>query len=563
MKYFLSILVLYLIGSFCKAQSQQELLYSTYIGGESTDLIYKITSGTNENIYTVGSTLSLNNISSPGAYQEAYGGGSNDGFIFAFDSDYNLLWSTYFGGEEGDVITSVTELSDQSIVVAGYTSSLNNISTVGSQQENNGGYIDAFISKLSSNGDMIWSSYFGGDFGEQAYSLVSDSFDNIYVVGSTGSDSLATESVYQDSIGGLSDGFITKYNSDGELQWTTYYGGEGFDYFVDATINNGNELCLVGFTQSSNNISSIDAYQVDYQGEWDTFITKFDLNGNRLWGSYFGGSGYDEPYCISTDENNNIIISGYTESENSIATPGAHKTVNENDAFLASFTSEGLINWGTYFGGEGLEDLNNTTTIIGSDIYFSGRTSSNDGITLGLPYQSESAIPDVPDYYNFPDMYLVKFNSSGEQVWGTYYGADEKDAAYSICILDSNTLAIAGLTKSTEGLVTDDAFQSNFAGLTDGIFAVFDVDIEVGIEEYNRKTLSIYPNPSNDYLIIDLPDAIEVIGKIEIYTMDGKLKYTTDSYSSGSILWLNLNSGLYMLCFYDGNEMYYGKFIVQ
>ena len=83
-------------------------------------------------------------------------------------------------------------------------------------------------------------------------------------------------------------------------------------------------------------------------------IVKFDPNGNRLWGTYYGGLNYNEITDVKIDSQNNIVLCGITHAETNISTVGAHKTnlTGISDAFLVKFNAIGTRLWGTYFGGQ-------------------------------------------------------------------------------------------------------------------------------------------------------------------------------------------------------------------
>jgi len=88
------------------SQTEQELIFASYYGGIEGELVFDIDKSENGNIYIVGVTSSSSDIATVGSHQENLNG-INDGFILALDSNYSVLWSTYFGGEEQETIYSV------------------------------------------------------------------------------------------------------------------------------------------------------------------------------------------------------------------------------------------------------------------------------------------------------------------------------------------------------------------------------------------------------------------------------------------------------------------------
>lgn len=135
--------------------------------------------------------------------------------------------------------------------------------------------------------------------------------------------------------------------------WATYYGGADQDAGYKISTDASGNVYMTGQTSSATGIATAGAFQNTYGGGVDAYLVKFDGAGNRLWATYYGGSGADFGYGVKTDAAGNIYLTGYTESTSGIATVGAHQTVygGSNDAFLVKFDSNGNRLWGTYYGG--------------------------------------------------------------------------------------------------------------------------------------------------------------------------------------------------------------------
>jgi hypothetical protein len=147
-------------------------------------------------------------------------------------------------------------------------------------------------------------------------------------------------------------------------------------------------------------ISTIGAHQSAYGGGYsDGFLVKFDSNGLRQWGTYYGGSLLDVSFSCATDASGNVYMSGNTQSSAGIATSGAHQTT-VNDAFLVSFNSSGVRQSGTYYGG--IRTV--CTTDASGNVYMTGYTQSNSGIATAGAHQTAKGNSG----YN--DAFLVKFS---------------------------------------------------------------------------------------------------------------------------------------------------------
>ncbi|SEJ50563.1 Por secretion system C-terminal sorting domain-containing protein [Dyadobacter sp. SG02] len=144
-----------------------------------------------------------------------------------------------------------------------------------------------------------------------------------------------------------------------------------------------------------------------------------DPSPNLEWATYYGGSGADEITAIDTDESGNIYAVGYTNSSNNIASGGAYQGsfVGENDFFIAKFNSAGVRQWSTYYGGDE-SDQAYGITIRNGQVYMGGHTKSEG---LATPGAHQAAANLITNEAEIP--FLARFDANtGARVWATYYG---------------------------------------------------------------------------------------------------------------------------------------------
>jgi len=301
---------------------------------------------------------------------------------------------------------------------------------------------------------LMWGTYYGGSGDDYCYSLATDVDGNVYIAGATSSSStIATSDAHQVSLSGLKEAFIVKFNKEGMRQWGTYYGGSGIDDGRGVTVDFGGYVYLCGTTNSMDAISTSGAHQSTLGGGYDAFLAKFNSNGFRLWSSYFGGSGADYGFSITTDVDGNVYLSGETGSTDGIATFDGFQTFlgGSKDAFLAKFSSGGTFKWGTYFGGIATETGRSIVTDSSGNIYLAGFTSSVDGIALFDAHQA--------NFGGGVDAFLVKFNNKGEYQWGTYYGGAEFDFGRAVAVDGDGNIYLAGDTYSTNSIATVGSYK--------------------------------------------------------------------------------------------------------
>ena len=231
------------------------LFFSTYLGGSGDDYGYGIATDTSGNAYVTGSTASTN-FPTQNPYQGSLGGGGNvDAFITKLSfsgSTLSLAYSTYLGGTAYDEGNGIAIDTSGNAYITGYTLS-NDFPTQNPYQDTRSNSYDAFITKLSADGNSLsYSTYLGGTGSDQGYGIAIDTAGNAYVTGSTGSNDFPTQNPYQ-AYGTSTDAFVTKLSfSDPtlSLSYSTYLGGTGSDQGYGIAIDTAGNAYVTGSTAS-------------------------------------------------------------------------------------------------------------------------------------------------------------------------------------------------------------------------------------------------------------------------------------------------------------------------
>ncbi len=142
---------------------------------------------------------------------------------------------------------------------------------------------------------------------------------------------------------------------------------------------------MQGYTESDNNISTPGSYQSSRAGENDLFLARFDADGNRLWGTYYGGPAEDLARVITLDNVHRPVLCGVSMSTTGIATLGAVQANNAggDDMVVARFTPSGQLDWATYYGGSGDERGLGIAVDVFGNLLISGTTRSTGIATPG------------------------------------------------------------------------------------------------------------------------------------------------------------------------------------
>jgi hypothetical protein len=447
--------------------------WGTYYGGTGTDIGASCATDASGNVYLAGYTNSTTEIATTGAHQTTYGGGSYDAFLVKFNSSGVRQWGTYYGGTGTDIGTSCATDASGNVYLAGYTNSTTEIATTGAYQTTyGGGSYDAFLVKFNSSGVRQWGTYYGGTQNDVSYSCATDASGNVYLAGYTNSTTeIATTGAHQTTYGGGSDdAFLVKFNSSGVRQWGTYYGGTGLEIGASCATDASGNVYLAGRTNSTTEIATTGAHQTTISGPYDAFLVKFNSSGVRQWGTYYGGTGLDIGASCATDASGNVYLAGYTNSTTEIATTGAHQTT-----YGGGYDDAFLVK----FNSSGVRQWGTYYGGTVTDIGLSCATDASGNVYLAGYTNSTTEIATTGAHQTTYgggsyDAFLVKFNSSGVRQWGTYYGGTVLENIASCATDASGNVYLAGRTSSTTEIATTGAHQTTISGPYDAFLVKFD-----------------------------------------------------------------------------------------
>ena len=256
------------------------LVYSTYLGGSSEDRGNGIAVDSAGNTYVTGKTSSSDFPTVNAMYGSNNGGGyyGYDAFVTKIDaSGTSLLYSTYLGGNKDDWGHSIAVDSAGNACVAGETSSSDFPTANAIDGSYNGGFTDAFVTKVAASGtSLLYSTYLGGMHYDYAKSIAVDSAGNAYVTGDTWSSDFPTKNAIDGSFnGGYSDVFVTKVAASGtSLSYSTYLGGSDRDEGNGIAVDSAGNAYVTGLTGSTN-FPTVNAMYGSLNGVYsDAFVTK-------------------------------------------------------------------------------------------------------------------------------------------------------------------------------------------------------------------------------------------------------------------------------------------------
>ncbi|UCG03866.1 MAG: SBBP repeat-containing protein [Candidatus Heimdallarchaeota archaeon] len=253
------------------------LVFSTYMGGEGNDYGYGIAIDAFNNTYITGETWS-SNFPTFNAYDNSKWG-DTDVFITKINATGEaLIYSTFLGGNVVDYGYGIAVDSNNNTYITGKTLSSN--FPIKNEYSTYSGNFDSFVTKLNAAGDDLeYSTYLGGSGEDSGHAIAVDSLNNAYVTGRTSSDDFDTTiNAYNGTYSGSYDAFVTKIVAAGnDLAFSTYLGGSGEDSGHAIAVDTNYDTYVAGYTRSSD-YPTYSAYNASFGGSFDGFVTKFTVD---------------------------------------------------------------------------------------------------------------------------------------------------------------------------------------------------------------------------------------------------------------------------------------------
>ncbi|HEY3346178.1 MAG TPA: Ig-like domain-containing protein, partial [Nitrospirota bacterium] len=339
--------------------------------------------------------------------------GGKDAFLVKFDTDGNKLWTRQAGSTADDIVNTVTAGNNGEVFIAGYTTG----SIDGCVNAGDG---DMFAIKYDRDGNKLWTQEMGEQYWDNAIGASADAAGNFYMTGFSNwdlavvkygpdgrriwmakdnrpefpPDNRKGQGVVADGSGNVytagwtcngyegsanANLYLTRYSPDGEQLWARQVSSAGYheDRALGISYDPGGFIYVAGYTKGW-----LDGKA--NAGDFDYFVSKYDVDGNLMWTQQRGSASEDEANCIAIDEDGRLYTAGSTKG-------GLEGNTNtgQEDLFVARFAGDIMtINSGGAF----TNTVDATLHFHAQDI--SGITEarvSGDGAFEGVPWDSFSA----------------------------------------------------------------------------------------------------------------------------------------------------------------------------
>jgi len=508
-------------------------LWSTFVGGSNDDVIKSIDFASNGDLYIVGqSNSNLLTFSKAGATNSLSPIGDFDGFILQTNSTSNQKkWLTYIGGSLKDEPHKCKFDNSGNFYVVGWTASTN-IPTIGvspqylQSSSTPSSTTDGFIIKYNPASQTVWRTYLGASNDPASAALTDgirdldfDSSNELVVVGfSSGSNFpniVNGNSTNYALVGTKPDATVTRFSSSGQIKYSSFFGGNGYDYYTSVKCKN-NKVYLTGVR--------------------DVVGAGFPLKNSGNWYYFTGTSGLSDCVYAVMDNKDSLLHLTYLQGNSN--TLGLDLEIdNANKVYISGLTRSSIL----------------PSSVI------------QPSLTYVENFKGQS------DYF----IYALEENNTN-LIWATNVGGtnDEgfnfgKLSGY-IDINSQNNLHIVGTTYSNaqfplfngSGVPYFDATQNGNSDASITRFKLVPINglTEIKEENVTKNKILVYPNPTNKFLNFSLDKIdnhmFEVYNTLGQIIISGKIINNENSVDVSG-----LKQGLYFLNIYSKNQSVTTKFI--
>jgi len=492
-----------------------------------------------------------------------------DGFMSKFDNNGNFIWVKTISGLYDQIESTDLKIDVfGNIIICGYfninvdfdpSPATYTLSTLASSR-------DAFILKLDAGGNFIWAKNIGGNGSDEARALTSDASGNIYTIGryEYTADFDPSISSYTINSVGNTDVFVSKLDVNGNFVWAKSFGGTSFDFGFSISLDATNNVYTGGGYRNTVDFDpGVGTFSATSTGGLDAYISKLDVNGNFLWANVFGSSGSDATTSLITDFSNNIIATGFFSGLTDFDSSPASYTLAPSaiDVFILQNNSTGNLGWVHQLASN---DYVESTAIVvdnSNNIYTSGLFQGT------VDFDPNAGILNIPSF-GVEDGFINKMSPCLAPVMPNNITpitnlniCENSTTILSVTSAGSvnwysspaSTLAIGSGTSFVTPTLAAGTYTF-YAEATTCTISLTRLAITVSVtactginETQNRNIISVYPNPTNNNVTIELSNYTKQT-TVEIINTVGEVVLKSNVTSPKNLIITdNLTSGIYFI----------------
>lgn len=420
----------------------QNVEWKKCFGGSNEDMGWSIINSNDDGYVIAGNSKSIDG-------DVTSNNGSSDFWVIKIDTEGQIIWESNYGISNYERAFSITSANDGGYIIAGYRNSIDGELTDS----------DFWIVKINESGELLWDNLYGGSNFDNAYNIIKTNNNGYIITGKTvlvdnffkdaaliikidnsgniiwqksflDSDCLNVSSAVMAPDNGVifvaddcsmnSDYIIVKLDENGNMVWQKEYGGSLADRPTSIKSCEDGSYVIVGSSASQ------DGDVINNHGGFDYWIIKIDSNGNLLSSKCFGGSEIDYAEDVIQNNNNELIVVGYSESNDGDVTNNTDK----KDYWIINVDSENELKWekciGDYTGEDKARSVvhagDNRYLVVGYTDSFEGEVSGNHGdydywvIEISESTNSLNNIKNNIEFSIYPNPTKELINIEGENI---------------------------------------------------------------------------------------------------------------------------------------------------
>jgi hypothetical protein len=427
--------------------------------------------------------------------------GADDIFLAKYDASGNVLWAKSAGGGQSDNVSKIAVRADGKIYLTGYFISDSLYFGTDLLINSGTGTEDIFLTKYDPLGNPVWAKSIGGQENERSVDVCLDTAGHVYITGNYVDSSIVFDSIsLLNANQGTTDIFTAEFDASGTVLWAKTIGGTSDDAVESIAIEVSGNYVLTGgylsdiFTFGSLSLTnkgdynywlvkynpgggyplllkslesahfncgraiSVDKYgnsyvtgffdtptitigsfQLNNKGKKNIFIAKIDPSGNVIWAKAAGGTDTDIPSGVVADSSGNCYVTGGYNSNPITFDALTLSGYSTSDFFLVKYDPAGNAVWARRGTANGNASGHQMVADGNGNIFIVGSYTSSIFAGMNTLYASGSSL----------EIFIVKYDSSGNIVWTRSPGGDDWDEADGVAIDQSENIYISGRYHST------------------------------------------------------------------------------------------------------------------
>ncbi len=335
---------------------------------------------------------------------------------------------------------------------------------------------ESYFLRYDSQGTLIWWRVLRSNRDINLYGFKIDAQDNIYLTGSFIDAVIFDAQHPQGRLSGISpndaDGYVAKFDGQGNFQWAKRFAGTGIDTGIDLEINPAGEIVVLGHFGDSLlfEASQPSSLQIS-AGAGDIFMAAYDTaQGNFNWVQSITGIGFDNARALAIDAQGNYYINGdYTSTITFSLSPlSTLVSSGGNDVFVAKYDVNRNFKWAKKIAGSST-DLGVDMILIGDTLLALTGTFRNN-----IQLDPAGLNPVQIGASSLPDIFLTVLDTAAQFQWGHTFGSTSTDQVYDLMYDPAGIIYFGGYFALTVDFDPDPNASQNLSALGgDGFFAAY------------------------------------------------------------------------------------------